>query len=199
MKYNKSLACLLTFVSILQCSIYAQTVRFKIFKGSKQIGHISAIKESNSGKTTYKVTSKASSRIITKYVRETDMKVIYSDGGLESSDLKQTMNQNLKDHRITTRQGGQYNCIKGLRKEKFCLKESLDFCSSMLYFEEPKGRKQIFCESYQKLCPIKLIKAGTYELTLPQGKVNHYVYESGVLKEIRVFRTVTNLVFRRES
>jgi hypothetical protein len=41
------------------------------------------------------------------------------------------------------------------------------------------------------------VGAGIYELTLPDGHVNRYVYRNGVLHEIQVDRLFFDLVFRR--
>lgn len=69
----------------------------------------------------------------------------------------------------------------------------------MMYFKEPVGQKVAFAESYQTLCPLEVIEKGIYKLTLPGGKVNHYVYKKGVLQEIRIFRPIVDLVFKRAS
>ena len=198
MKYSKTFICIVAAFLITKTTLNAQTVRYKIFKGRKQIGNIIGLKETSSAKTTFTITSKASVRIITKFVRETFVEANYIGEKLESSDAKETINDELKQHRITQRQGSKYICIDNREKEKFNLEKQIKFCSSMLYFMEPKNQTHIFAESYQVFCPIEMIEPGIYKITLPQGKINHYIYKLGVLEEIRVFRTLFNLVFKRE-
>jgi len=177
----------------------AQVANFEILKygKGKAIGHIQAEKSNQNSQTTYNVTSKASFRVVLKYVRETILEVVYEGENLISSDAKQIMNQDLKQHRVTTRQGAKYNCIENRGKEEFSIDKDIRLCSSVLYFKEPKGYNFVFAENYQELCPIVLIEPGIYEMTLPNGKINHYVYKAGVLQEIRVFRSIVDLVFRR--
>ena len=191
------------FVSLLFLSSWlvlsAQSVHFKILNGDDVIGNISAEKATTKNNTTYSVTSVASFRVLFKYVRETSMDVVFQSGKMKSSETKQIMNKELEEHRITNLTGTGYSCLKNPKEEKFTLTHAIHFSSSMLYFEEPIGHSHIFAESYQKMCPLLLISPGIYELTLPHGKINHYVYKAGELQEIRVFRTMVDLVFKRET
>lgn len=189
---------LFVFILVLQGGVSAQTCKFKIMRGEDNLGSITAHKKVDGNKVTYDVTSTATFRVIFKYVRETFMDIVFVNGIMESSIMKQIMNKELKDHRITTRNGLGYDCIKNPGGEKFEINTVVRFCSSMLFFKEPKGQKKIFSESYQELSPIEEIEPGVYKLSLPEGKVNHYVYKKGKLEEIRVFRTVADLVFTRE-
>ncbi len=191
------------FVSVLFLSSWlalnAQSVRFKILNGDDEIGNINAHKATTKTNTTYSVTSIASFRVFFKYVRETSMDVIFQSGKLKSSETKQIMNKELEEHRITSLNGSEYLCLKNPKEEKFTLTRPIHFSTSMLYFEEPKGHSRIFAESYQQMCPLEVISPGIYKLTLPHGKINHYVYKAGELQEIRVFRTMVDLVFKRDS
>lgn len=199
MKTCKKIIYLVSILLTAQTTVHAQTLGFQILRSGKEIGKISAQKKELNAKTTYTVKSKASFRVVFKYVRETITNVICIGGKLESSESKQIMNDDLKDYRITKWQDSKYACRKNQEQEKFNIKEQIEFCTSMLYFMEPKGLTHVFAEAYQELCPIKRIEPGIYELILPGEKTNHYVYKRGQLEEIRVFRTIVDLVFRRES
>ena len=199
MNHPKTYLCLLVLCIGSTWALPGQSVRFRIYKGSKPIGSIQAQKERQGVKTTYTVTSEASFRIVSKFVRETFTKVVYEGKELESSENRETMNDNLKGHRLTHRKGPAYACSRNGGKSSFNLDGPLRYCASMLYFTEPKGQSHVFAESYQELCRIEEISPGIYKLHLPQGKINHYVYRSGKLEEIRVFRTMINLVFKREA
>ena len=198
MNYPKTYGCLLALFLASSLALAGQSVRFQIFKGTKSIGSIHAQKETTGTETTYTVTSEASFRVVARFVRETFTRVIYKGRDLESSVNRETMNENLKGHRLTHRKGEAYSCSLNGGKSSFDLDGPLRFCSSMLYFTEPRGQSHVFAESYQQLCRIEPIDAGVYKLYLPQGKINHYVYRSGRLEEVRVFRTMVNLVFKRE-
>ena len=199
MKHPKTFCCLLALWLGSTLALPGQSVQFRIFKGSKPIGSIHAKKEKSGVETTYTVISEASFRVVTKFVRETFTKVVYSGRELETSINRETMNESLKGHRTTHRKGPAYSCSLNGGKNSFDLNGPLRYCSSMLYFTEPKGQSHVFAESYQQLCKIEEIDPGVYKLYLPKGKINHYVYRSGRLEEIRVFRSIINLVFKREA
>ncbi len=186
------------FVTI-SCTGHTQTACFKIFRGNKEIGRIDAKKADGAGSTIYTVTSEASMRIISRFERKSSTSVIWKEDQLRSSEIRETMNGKLKQHRTTERNGARYACKKNGEKDPFYINGPVRFCTSMLYFQEPRGHDRLFAESHQAICPLERIEPGIYKLTLPQGRINHYVYESGMLKEIRVFRKMINLVFKRTT
>ena len=194
-----NLTLLLLTISLLPGFAKTEQVRFDILMNGKSIGTIKAQKEINQDKTVYKVSSKASFKVIVKYVRETIAEVVFSGGKIELSDAKQIMNQQLKEHRITEWKGTTYACKKDEGAAHPSFKKPIKLCTSMLYFQEPSNQAYIFAENYQELCPVELISPGVYKVTLPQGKINHYIYKNGQLEEIKVFRSMVNLVFKRSA
>lgn len=199
MKWIKNLTLLLLTISVLPGFAKTEQVRFDILMKGRPIGNIKAQREINLDKTIYKVTSTASFRVIVKYVRETIAEVVFSGGKIQLSDAKQIMNQQLKEHRVTEWKGANYACKQGEGVAQASFKKPIKLCTSMLYFQEPVGQSFIFAENYQELCPVELVSPGVYKITLPQGKVNHYIYKNGQLEEIKVFRTMVNLVFKRAA
>lgn len=199
MKRIINLTLLLLTIAILPGFAKTEQVRFEILMKGKSIGNIKAQRVINQDKTVYKVTSTASFRVIVKYVRETIAEVIFSGGKIQLSDAKQIMNQQLKEHRVTEWQGTTYACKQGKSAAQASFKKPIKLCTSMLYFQEPVGQAFIFAENYQELCPVELVQPGVYKVTLPQGKINHYIYKNGQLEEIKVFRTMVNLVFKRTA
>lgn len=200
MKQIKNLILLLLTVgTIVPGFANTEQVSFDILMKGRSIGNIKAQREVNKDQTVFKVTSKASFRVIVKYVRETIAEVVFSGGKIQVSDAKQIMNQELKEHRVTKWEGASYACRKDEGTAQPSFKKPIKLCTSMLYFQEPVGQSSIFAENYQELCPVELLSPGVYKITLPQGKVNHYIYKNGQLQEIKVFRTMVNLVFKRSA
>ena len=188
---------LVVFILFISTQSFSQVVYFDILKGNDQLGRIRTEKKKESSRVIYTVASKATFRVIFLYVRETDMTSIYDSGVFSWSDSKQILDGKIKEHQLTKKEGLWYKCTEPPETDYFWYKEKINFCTNRLYFEEPVGEKFVFAESYQKLCPIKLISKGIYELALPEGKINHYVYKNGDLQEVRIFRTIVDLVFRR--
>lgn len=188
-------------VFLLSSSLFSagQVVYFDILKGDDKLGSIRTEKKQEGSKLTYEVVSKATFRVIFQYIRETDMTSIYESGVFSWADSKQILDGNIKEHQLTVKEGMWYKCTEPPETDFFWYKEKINFCTNRLYFEEPVGEKFVFAESYQKLCPIKLISKGIYKMTLPDGNINHYVYKNGELQEVRIFRTIVDLVFRRAN
>lgn len=53
-----------------------------------------------------------------------------------------------------------------------------------LYYAEPVGHKQVYSERYGKMCTIKRLATGSYELLFPDGKKSIYNYQKGVCREV---------------
>lgn len=53
-----------------------------------------------------------------------------------------------------------------------------------LYYAEPVGHKQVYSERYGKLCLLKRLAAGSYELLFPDGKKSIYNYQKGICSEV---------------
>jgi len=192
------IVCFIVFISLfIKVQLRAQTVYFDILKGDEKLGSIKIDRKTSGANTIYTSSSKATFRVVWEYIRETDITTVYQNGVFISSDSKQLMDGKLKEHYITQKKDATYLCTRPTSDESFVLKQNIFFSSNMLYFQEPKGQKLIFAEGYQALCPIEEISTGIYKLSLPEGKINHYVYQDGVLQEIRVFRTIVDLVFKR--
>ena len=196
------LSILLTTVfAFLVVNSTAQVQYYDILKGKEKLGEIKAEKKVTNTTTTFTVVSKAVFSVIFEYVRETDMTIKYVNDEFFYSDSKQIMDGKIKEHHVTQKQtDGYYLCTQPADEdERFVLKSKINFTTSMMYFKEPVGQTHIFAESFHTLCPLKLISPGIYEMTLPGDKINHYVYKNGVLQEVRVFRSIVDLVFRRAS
>lgn len=195
--YSRCISLIFFIVFFISLHVRGQVVYFDILKGGDKLGSIKAEKKITNSTTIYTSISKATFRVVWEYIRETDITTIYQNGLFISLDSKQLMDGKLKEHYITQKKDLGYLCTRPTSNETFTLKQNIIFSSNMLYFTEPKGQKFIYAEGYQSLCALEEISNGIYKLSLPEGKINHYVYKNGVLEEIRVFRTIVDLVFKR--
>jgi hypothetical protein len=120
----------------------------------------------------------------------------YVNGSMTTCHSSFRFNDSLKDssHMVT-----RHGVTKGyVHPGKTTQKANTNpWSTARLYYEEPIGQTSIFVESVLHNCPLERTAAGTYTLTMPDRKVNHYVYRNGVLYEIRVDRSFFDLVFRR--
>ncbi len=120
----------------------------------------------------------------------------YRNGRLVRCHSSMHVNKALKDSShldLRTPEGHAY-LHPGLRPAAVC--DNI-WSTARMYYEEPVGQDHVYVESVLEECPLVATGTGTYRLTLPGGKVNEYVYRAGVLQEIRVLRSLFELVFRR--
>lgn len=186
--------CFFLLISLTPLS--AQTLSYDILKGDEKIGDLKVEKIITKNKTRYKANSKSTFRIIFENELITQSMADFENDEMAFSMAKTIHNGKIKEHSVTKKSGEGYHFFK--HPEKRSQKKSAAFKLStlLLYFMEPKGVTKIFSENYQELCPLRELGNHTYELTLPGGKINHYVYIDGQLVEIKVFRTFVDLSFR---
>lgn len=175
---------------------HSQTLFYDIYKGSDKIGEITVKKVAGDDKVHYEANSSSRFRTLWMNDLSTLTAADYVNNELSYSVSKITLNDKIREHSITKKEGSFYNYYKH-PKERYRKKESpFRLSTVILYYSEPLGIKQVFSENYQQLCDLKVIGANAYELTLPGGKINQYFYKDGKLVEVKVFRTFVDLSFR---
>lgn len=177
---------------------FGQTLNFDIYKGSQKIGDLTVEKTTSQNKVRYEANSESYFRIIFENEWITRSSAEFVNEELAYCMAKTIHNGKVKEHTITKKTGDSYTYYQ--HPDVSVKKKSLPFHHSTLglYYFEPKETKMVFSENFQQLCPVKPLGNNTYEVTLPEGKINHYVYQNGQLMEIKVFRTLVDLSFRRE-
>ena len=191
------LSLLLPFFLLLATPSAAQTLNFGIYKGSDKIGDLVVEKTITESKVRYEANSKSYFRIIFQNEWKTSSSAEFVNEELAYCMAKTTHNGKVKEHAITKKTGDTYTYFH--LPDISVKKKAGPFRLSTLglYYMEPTDIKMVFSESFQELCPVKPLGNHTYEVILPGDKINHYVYENGQLMEIKVFRTLVDLSFKR--
>ncbi len=171
-----------------------QVTRFQVLKSDELVGHVIATRSPTATGTVYSMTSHCELDIIWSQVVNTSLRTEYTNGTLTSCHTSLRVNDSVRDSSSMVR--GTEQCFVH-PKTAFTCERSTQWTTSRLYFEEPAGQSIVFVESVLKDCPLVCTAPNTYTLTFPNGNVNHYVYRAGLLQEIRVVRTLMDLVFRR--
>ncbi len=180
-------------------SSHGQTLLYDIYKGDDRIGGITVEKVTTADKVHYEANSTARFRTLWMNDLSTSTAAEFVNNELSYSMSKIILNDKIREHSITKKDGGFYRYFKH-PKERYQKKEAPYRLSTVtLYYSEPSGVKQIFSENYQQLCDLKVIGDNAYELALPDGKVNQYFYKDGALVEVKVIRTFVDLSFRLKS
>ena len=186
--------CLL-FGTIAQPSS-AQRTQFDVLKGDAVVGKILASRSIAGDRTTYLMTSYSEFDIIWKQVVRSVANTEYVAGSLLSCHTNMSVNGSLRDSSHMSPIEDQLRCYVHPGRH-FIMPGAVTWTTARMYFEEPVDQLTIFVESVLKYCPLERIGPATYRLTMPDEKVNDYVYLNGVLSEIRVDRSFFDLVFRR--
>lgn len=181
---------------IFSHSLFGQTLLYDIYKGDDVIGEITIEKIISEDTVHYEANSVATFRILFLNELSTHTSSGYVGNVLEYARSKIVLNDKIRQH-STSRKEGEFYHFYQYPDERTKKKVSpFPISTTALYYQEPVGLDQIFSENYQESCPIKVIGANAYELTLPDGKVNQYFYKEGALLEVKVIRTFVDLSFR---
>lgn len=179
-------------LSVADCP--GQVTRFQVLKADELVGHVIAVRTPTSNGTVYSMTSHCEVDIIWSQVVRTSLRTEYTDGEITSCHTSLRVNDAVRD---------SSRMVKGVDQcfvhpdNAFLCDRATQWSTSRLYFEEPAGQSFVFVESVLKDCPLVCTAPNVYTLTFPNGNVNRYVYKAGLLQEIRVERTLMDLVFRR--
>lgn len=121
---------------------------------------------------------------------------IFVNGKLEGSYAR-----NIRDGeeiRFTRLMCSNGTCEIETKEGKGTLEPQPKLCIAAIFFDEPKGVSQVFSEDWGRYLPIKYIGESTYQVTMPDGKTNDYIYKEGVLEELRSSTPVGKARVRRK-
>ena len=121
---------------------------------------------------------------------------IFVNGKLEGSYAR-----NIRDGeeiRFTRLMCSNGTCEIETKEGKGKLEPQPKLCIAAIFFDEPKGLSQVFSEDWGRYLPIKYIGESTYQVTMPDGKTNDYIYKEGVLEELRSSTPVGKARVRRK-
>lgn len=191
--------CRMALLSILlMCGLAAeaQQGKFAIWKGGDVVGQVFVDRIIKEGRVHYIMSSYAEVMVLWKQVVRTVGMTEYVNGAMTACHTSFRFNDSLKDSsHFISRHGVERGYVHPGRTTQKAIDNP--WSTARLYYEEPIGQTSIFVESVLQNCPLERTAVGTYTLTMPDRKVNHYVYRNGVLHEIRVDRSFFDLVFRR--
>lgn len=180
-------------------SLFGQTLFYDIYKGNDRIGEIKVEKKISGNKVHYEANSEASFRVVFKNKLITNTAADFVDDELEYAMSKIVLNDKIREHAVTKKDGEYYRYFQHPETNTREKKSPFPISSITLYYDEPTGVDQVFSENYQEMCVLTEIGEHAYELALPGGKINQYIYKNGKLVEIKVIRTFVDLSFRLKS
>jgi hypothetical protein len=174
----------------------AQPSTFHIIKGDQVVGQVKVDRHVQGDRTLYSMTSRSKVVVLWPQHIRTAVMTEYRGGRLNACHSAVSVNEEVRDsscmRMVNGRSQGYIHPGRSVATHN-----NNPWTTARMYYEEPVGQARIYVESVLSEQPLVCISPGVYELQLPDGDVNRYIYRNGVLHEIIVDRTFFDLVFRR--
>jgi hypothetical protein len=148
--------------------------------------------------STFRVETSTAAGLIRPVEHKFVMMSSYNDSKLISSDMKTWVNQELESSTLIQWDGSQYIKQEGESLTEICC-EAVDFSSATVFFSEPTDRKAVFYEKYGKELSVEKTGSHTYEVKLPNGGIERYLYAKGEVTEVQFVQTFATITLRKQS
>lgn len=184
----KKFVLLLLLLCSAQLICTAQKLKYKIRMKDDEVGIMTAVR---TGKTKQKIELESNisfQKLITIQLHYR-MEASYENNVLLLSSTIQQANGKEMANTTTKKTESGYT-ITTTKGTSTVTEKQILFNLCKLYFEEPKGVKQVWSDTYGEMLAIKAVGPGKYELTLPDGNKNYYSYHKGICTMVE-----TNLPF----
>ena len=189
------------FLSIV--SLQAQTTKivFDTYYKNKSIGIVTALKVHTDSNTVVDLHTKTDSKVLMLEVHvESEINIIYTSNTLRKGVAYRHSNRGSEDIQSTTvKTTESFYSIEREHKKQILTVNSIDFCVTDLYFNEPVGRTKVFSNMYRQFINITNEGAGKYKTILPDGKKATYTYVGGKLSTIEVDMPIGKVISKRRN
>lgn len=180
-----------------QSTIYS----FDILLDGKSIGVLKATKNISGKKVVKNISSNTDAKVLLLSVHVESEIYATSDQEdvLLSSFAYRHANRGAEHVETTVKRlnGSRYSVSRnGVTKN--IASEGIKYSVSDLYFKEPIGHSSIFSNTHGEFVKLERISAGKYQLTLPDGKINVFIYQNGKLMRVEVPMAVGDILFQRK-
>lgn len=183
----------LFLISVLANS---QSLIYKIVWKGDSIGYIESKVRHNDNYKIYLLESKAHFSVLIKFELQNDYSAKFVNDTLVQTRTISKLNGNERTNTIVNRKSNKYHVVSD-GEEWMLEQDHIDFTISMLYFNEPAGKSEIFSERYGKFLELKNISDKTFELTKPNGRKNIYTYGiEGICQRVEVDNAFTKFYFK---
>lgn len=170
---------------LLSITATAQKRVYDITLFGNKIGQTIVERSDNgNGEVRYKLVSSSEANVLfSKKTSEMNFDVVYKDGKLISSYVKNVKDGVTEIVNIAW-EGTRYLIEKGAEMLNF--NQPINFSAIHLYFTEPKTQSKIFSERMGSYCNFTKIADGVYQCKLDNGVSNIYRYRNGELYELEM-------------
>jgi hypothetical protein len=192
---------ILLFISLFLIPFFhkAQTHRFVVEVGGKQVGELIASQLIKDDDLVIHVKSDANVKLLWKsYGRRTYFMNHFQGKKLMKSHAISYYNDQLEDSVIVISNHKDYSGYQHPDKRMTIPEKEIKVTTSNLFFTEPLNADSVYSERFLQFCKLSRSGNGKYELHLPDGTINNYTYTNNQLEEILIDRPWVNLKIRKQ-
>lgn len=194
--HSKLVCFLLTFSVFIGYSSlsFAQTLKYRVSWKGDSIGYIVATKTKNQNQESYHIRTEANISILFDFTMITDFHAHFEEGVLKKASTKSSLNNKERSYSKIEHASNIYTIEtdEGSSQLFGKIKESV----VAMYFNEP-GLNEIFSERYGKMCELKRLEPGKYELVKPDGRNNYYYFKDGICQAGEVRHSLATFFFEK--
>lgn len=152
---------------------------YELFRGTDKIGTVVCIQVTDGAKDIYRIETHVDVKVVFNVKADIVVKNTFMNGVLTEAFAKRIVNGNVKTNNSIIQQENAYRMVNKDLDTSF-YSGPIRQCVSQLYFGEPVNLTTVFSETFLQQVLVKMSSAGTYQLSLPDGRTNYYTYEKGV-------------------
>ena len=161
-----------------------------------EVGEFSVTQTRNDGNITINAITDIKANLLISYRIKYIQNTVYAQGVLQNSHIETYKNGKLSSSMWLKFKNGSYLLIND--GDTTIINDSITYSGSLLYFNEPKGIKQIFKERSAEMRGITPLNEHTYIIKdEKERELNRYYYEEGILQHATMRNTLGNLVLKR--
>lgn len=172
-------------------------IEFSILKNNKSIGKLQIEKKDSATYTNYDLSSRIEASFIKKFRVKAKENFLFKDGQLIYSSIQRSINEKENHPKKLVYKQDQY-IINDESGSRVLPKASINYNLVMLYFQEPRNIKSVYCDNQQVMVKVKRIGTNQYRIDFPDGASNVFNYREGKCVQVDVHGKFFKVRLRRQ-
>ncbi len=178
------LFCALLIATAIDPKPAPEVREYLMYTGDKEIGHLKVERLESGDETTYASENVTSVSFIKKFTLRHVIHSTFRQGKLWRAEVWVHLNENLREHSLTTREGDRYR-VEREGEDPVYIDEPILDTSLSIYFQEPVGAGKVFSEQYGVFNPMRESGNHVYAMDRKGNRTNLYFYREGELVRAR--------------
>lgn len=174
----------------------SRTLNYEITSNGSKIGKLSVTKTTKDNVTEIEIISEVKVKIFVTVDIKYQLNTTYKDNELFYSSVTTYVNGKVRSTNKAEKDGKYYTLTSNGHSSKYINK--ITFTSSMLYFEEPKNKSNLFSEFDNFEKSIKKLGDHSYQIIDPNNShANVYTYLDGIVNTCTIYNTFMNFTLTK--